>query len=383
MKYIKFCFWVIPFIIAIYSCQKPLDLKATTTNANILVVEGLINAGTDITTIKLSRTVIIDNKNTANPEGGATVTIENAQATVATLKEIVKGSYSSSPTVLNLDKTKQYRVRIKLANGKTYLSDLVDVKVTPPIDSIGYYVKNNGIEIYANTHDDTNNSRYYLYNYAETWQFYAKYYSAYISNGSSLSQRTQAQLVSSCFSGTTSANIFLNSTAALTQNVSYQFPLAFIEGTSEKISVKYSIFVTQTALTKEAYAFWENLKKSTETLGSIFDAQPSQLIGNIHNIADAAEPVIGYISAGTVQTKRIYINKHELPPSFITKYPYNCSIDTAKTNNDLTARVIPLNNGITPLNPVESPAILPFLYTDRTCGDCTIRGTVQKPAFWQ
>jgi hypothetical protein len=382
MREIKLHVGLIALIIAFYSCQKPIDLKATTTNANILVVEGLINAGTDLTTIKLSRTVIIGNKNAANPEGGATITIENAQATVATLKEIAKGTYSSSPLSLNLDKTKQYRVRIKTANGKIYLSDLVDVKLTPPIDSVGYAVKNNGIEIYANTHDDTNNSRYYLYNYDETWQFSARYFSGYRSTGSSLVPRTQAQLVSSCFSGTTSANIFLNSTAALSQDVVYQFPLTFIEGTSEKISIKYSILVMQTALTKEAYAFWENLKKSTESLGSIFDAQPSQLIGNVHNIADASEPVIGYISAGTVQTKRIYINKYQLPVNFITKYPYSCSIDTAKTNDDLAAKVIPLNAGTTPLNPVELPP-LPFTYTDRTCGDCTIRGTVQKPAFWQ
>lgn len=370
-------------VILFYSCQKPIDIKANTTNANILVVEGLINAGSDITNITLSRTVIIGNKATANPEGGATVSMEDAQATVATLKETVKGTYSSSPAVLNLDKTKQYRIRIKLTNGKTYLSDLVDVKITPPIDSVGYYLKNDGIEIYVNTHDGTNNSRYYLYNYAETWQFNAKYFSGYRSNGSSLSERTQAQLITSCYAGTATANIFLNSTAALTKDITYQFPLTFIEGTSEKISIKYSTLVTQTALTKQAYTFWENLKKSTESLGSIFDAQPSQLIGNIHNIADANEPVIGYISAGTTQSKRIYIKKNELPVSFITKYPFNCRIDTAKTNDDLVAKVIPLTIGTTPLWPDDPPAILPFLYTDKTCGDCTIRGTVQKPAFWQ
>lgn len=383
MREIKLYVGLIALIIAFYGCQKPIDIKATTTNANILVVEGLINAGIDLTTIKLSRTVIIGNKNTANPEGGATVTIENAQATVATLKEVAKGTYSSSPATLNLDKTKQHRVRIKTANGKIYLSDLVDVKITPPIDSVGYNVKNNGIELYANTHDDTNNSRYYLYNYDETWQFNSLYFSGYYSNGSALLPRTTAQLVNSCFTGTTSANIFLNSTASLTQDVAYQFPLTFIEGTSEKISIKYSLFVMQTALTKEAYVFWENLKKSTESLGSIFDAQPSQLIGNIHNIADASEPVIGYISAGTTQTKRIYINKYQLPVNFITKYPYSCSIDTAKSSKDLTDKVIPLNNGIIALNPVEPPSLLPFVYTDRTCGDCTIRGTLQKPAFWQ
>jgi hypothetical protein len=105
--------------------------------------------------------------------------------------------------------------------------------------------------------------------------------------------------------------------------------------------------------------------------------QPSQLIGNIHNIADDFEPVIGYISVGTTQTKRIYINKHELPINFITKYPYNCRIDTAET----TSILIPLYSPYIAINRADpSPG---FLYSDRICGDCTIRGTVQKPAFWQ
>jgi hypothetical protein len=380
MRQIKFYIGLIAVIVAIYSCQKPIDIKATTTNANILVVEGLINAGSNLTTIKLSRTVTIGNKTTANPEGGATITIENAQATVATLNEVSKGTYSSA-AILNLDKTKQYRVRIKTANGKIYLSDLVDVKITPPIDSVGYTFKNNGIQIYANAHDDTNNSRYYLYDYAEAWIFNTFYSSGYVSNGSGLSPRTPAQIVSSCYNETATANIFLNSTAALSQDISYQFPLIFIEGTSERISVRYSILVNQTVLTKDAYVFWENLKKSTESLGSIFDVQPSQLIGNIHNVTDPTEPVIGYISAGTTQSKRIYINKRDLPVSFVTKYPYSCRVDTAKSPGDIATYVISLTAGTTPLHP--NPDGPGYLFTDRTCADCTIRGKVQKPAFWQ
>ena len=373
MKNIKFYFGSTLLISAIYSCQKPIDLKATTTNANILVVEGLINVQTDSTKIKLSRTVVIGNKTTANPEGLATVSIETAQATVATLKEIARGTYATP--VLNLDKTKQYRLRVKLANGKIYLSDLTDVKVTPPIDSIGYTVKNNGLQLYVNAHDDTNNSRYYLYNYAETWRFDAKYFSNYVTNGAGLVGRNQ--WVDQCFGNGDLFNIIVNSTTALSQDVTYQFPLVFIEGTSEKIGIKYTILVTQTALTKEAYAFWENLKKSNE-LGSIFDSQPSQLVGNVHNVADSAEPVIGYISAGTIQTKRIYINKNELPSTFKMVYPYACRVDSADRSS-AEAILVPLSTRYATLFFADGK----YGFTDKPCGDCTTRGTVKQPAFWK
>ena len=81
-----------------------------------MVVEGFINTGSDSTIVKLSRTVIIANKTTASPETKATVTVENAQGTAYPLTEIVKGTYASP--ALNLDNTKQYRIRIKTTNGK-------------------------------------------------------------------------------------------------------------------------------------------------------------------------------------------------------------------------------------------------------------------------
>jgi hypothetical protein len=188
-------------------------------------------------------------------------------------------------------------------------------------------------------------------------------------------------MINECFGNGNSGNILLNSTAALTQDVAYQFPLTTIDGTSEKISIRYSILVTQTALTKEAYAFWESMKKSTESLGSIFDAQPSQLVGNIHNVADAAEPVIGYISAGTTQTKRIFIDKKELPSDFKTEYPFFCKVDTT-VGDDVRLKLIRPGTPHITLAELSSPPP-PYIYSDKPCADCTIRGTTKQPAFWK
>lgn len=43
MGHIKIYISLSMAIILFYSCQKPIDIQTTTTNANILVVEGLIN----------------------------------------------------------------------------------------------------------------------------------------------------------------------------------------------------------------------------------------------------------------------------------------------------------------------------------------------------
>lgn len=377
---------IIVALVTIYSCQKPLDIKATDSNSNVLVVEGFINTA-DSTKIFLSRTVVIGNKTTANPETGATITLESATGTVSPLIEKSKGYYTSPSLVL--DNTKQYRVRIKTSNGKIYLSDLTAAKVTQPIDNVGYDVTGNGINIYANTHDDTNNSRYYHYNYEETWEFTTKFASEYRTNGTAIVPRTTAERIDHCYGSQPSVNIVLASTAALTQDVVYQAPITSVVSNSEKLGIKYSILVTQTALTKEAYAFWDNLRKNTEKLGSIFDAQPSQILGNIRNVADSAEPVIGYISAGTKQSKRIFIKKSDLPTNFRLEYPFSCPLDTSYYSNpnkpSVSALLIPLNSPNLPVFDLTdiTRTIIGFSYAHKNCTDCTIRGRVPKPSFWQ
>ncbi|MES2376199.1 MAG: DUF4249 domain-containing protein [Bacteroidota bacterium] len=384
---------IIGAIIVVFGCRKAFNPVIDTADVNILVVEGMVNTGTDSTIIKLSRTVPIGNKTTVSSETKAVVTIETAQATILTLTENARGIYVAPPKTL--DNTKQYRVRIRTVNGKVYLSDLVDAKVTPPIDSIGFLVKDDKLQVYANTHDATNKTRYYRYSFRETWMFNSNYPSNFITNGKDIVGRTPAQAITTCFSSDTSAYTLINSTAQLSQDVAFHVPIDLIDGTSEKISIKYSILLRQQGITKEAYDFYENLKKNTESLGNIFDAQPSQLTGNIHNIADATEPVIGYMTAGTTQQKRIFILKSQLPQSFVTKYPYGCELDSAFNGpvpKDRFHSAYTIETLIPIQNPIQSVVILPFtslahetgwLFTDRPCGDCTLRGAIKPPYFWK
>jgi hypothetical protein len=125
------------------------------------------------------------------------------------------------------------------------------------------------------------------------------------------------------------------SSAKLSSDVIFQAPVTTILSTNEKISVRYSILLRQYALTKEAYEFWENIRKNTEQLGSIFDAQPSQLQGNIHCISNPTEPVIGFVTITNIQRKRIFIDNSQLPLEWYPTYPYYCEADTALIYNPI------------------------------------------------
>jgi hypothetical protein len=384
--------YILIIVASVTGCKKPYNPPAVASNGNYLVVEGVINSGADSTSIKLSRTVNIAAKVTLNPELNASVAVVSDQGVTFPLTETTNGNYVTAG--LNLDNAHTYRLSIKTANNKQYQSDLVPATVTPPIDSVGYNIvtlPGAGIQIYANTHDPSNTLKYYRWDYDEAWAFHAKYVSYYISNGLQLVVRQPAQEVSVCYANDVSSDIVLGSSAKLQQDVLYQTPIAFISSTSEKIESEYSILLREYALTADAYDFWTSLKKNTEQLGSIFDAQPSQIQGNIHCVTNPSEPVIGYVSVSTVSSKRIFISNAKLP-AWVPTYPYDCSdynikFDTVHTYgynyyNDLVYDPgTLLATGPPPLPGNTLPPILN--YTHRYCADCTIRGTITPPPFWK
>lgn len=371
-------FWFLAFgLLTFMSCKEPYTPVVADQNKNILVVEGTINTGADSTVIKLSRMTALSGKKVIVVESGATVSIESETNEKFSLPEKQKGTYAAAP--LNLNPTKKYRLSIKTTKGASYLSDFVQSKSPPPIDSLNWELKDDGVHVYVNTHDDQDKTRYYRWEYAETWIFFANYFSLFKWNGSAIVQRNMdTENVFQCWGNEKSSSIYLGSSTKLSKDVIFKQPVGFVPSRSEKFSEKYSILVKQYALTKEAYEFWESLKKNTESLGSIFDAQPSQLTGNIHNVADPNEPVVGYISAGAIQQKRIFITRQQLP-SWLPQQFYRCELPDTVFYKDVKAHFTTYPNSI----PLEELDGIGFSKSVKPCADCTLRGTNKRPIFWQ
>lgn len=359
-------------------CRKPYDPPAIASPAGYLVVEGVINAGADSTIIKLSHTVNISSTITANPVSGAIVSVQSDQNVSFPLTDAGGGNYVSPG--LNLNPAHKYRLNIKTPDGKTYQSDAEPVMLTPPIDSIGYNiisVPDTGVQIYANLHNADSGTPYYRFDYTENWEFYSKYSTLYIGNGSAIVLRTPDQLDTYCYTSDVSSDIVLASSAKLQHNVLYQSPIVSIASTSEKIEDRYSILLRAYALTADAYNFWVELKQNTEQLGSIFDAQPSQAPSNIHCLSNPSEPVAGYVSVCTVSSKRAFIYNSNLP-AWVPTYPYQCALDTVGRQGP--GFLFPQPNDFIPLTSNLGGGTR---YTSDVCADCTVRGTKTPPPFWK
>jgi hypothetical protein len=391
-------------------CKKNYAPPATSTDYGYLVVEGVVNAGTDSTDIKLSRTVKISSKNSSVPERGAIVMVEGDQNTTYPLIEATNGNYVSAG--LNLDNAHKYRLHIKTTDGKDYMSDFVQVVNSPPIDSINYVIGSDGFNVYANTHDPQNNTHYYRWTYEQTWIIHSFYFSQFASNGDTVLARDEVNNnIFRCWRADSSSAITLASSAKLTKDVIVNNKLVFVSDTSQKITEGYSIKVTQYGLTSDAYNFWTALKKNTENIGSIFDAQPSQLNGNIHCTTDPSTPVLGYISVGSTQSERIFVHQRQMP-AWAPKlyYPYcvlvkGCCdylypqgpglyLNQVDAYINYTSPTYEGNvvAGFVPYIPIDAIRVPPifgpiigFTVTSIPgCVDCRTRGGINRPpSFWQ
>lgn len=372
-----------------FGCKEKYISPVVSPNTGYLVVDGVINSGSGETNITLSRTTKLTNQSVVF-ESGANVFVESEDKALIALKEINTGHYSVSN--LNLPITKKYRLSIVTKDGKTYKSDLASIKNNPPIDSVSWRREGRDIQLYVNTHDPNNNTKYYQWEFAETWEIHSYYlstlkykvgtnnkgattYSAVYNDSSSFGVDMTKYF---CWKTEPSTNIMTGSTVSLANDV-INLPLINIPADSWKMNILYSVNTKQYSLSQGRYEFLQRMKKNTEGTGSVFDAQPSELNSNIHCTSNPNEPVIGYIDICPIQEKRIFINRKSLPD---WNYNQSCSeIEIPNVSDSIAIKALFL----LPTYPNTDPMtgrIISFFAAPPECVDCKLKGTSIKPSFW-
>jgi hypothetical protein len=365
------------FLLLFTACRQAYEPPAIKAPNHFLVVEGVINAAPNSkTTIVLTRARNLSDTILTSPESAAIVKIESKAGSFYNLVEQGNGSYVTDRLTLN--KNDSYRLKISTVDGKEYASEFVPVKATPPIDSLSW-TQDKDVTVYANTHDPLNAARYYRWDFVETWQYQSQLQASLGASNGLIFYRDSTNQIFNCWSQDSATEIILASSINLGQDVIDHAPITIIKQSSEKISVRYSILVKQYALTEEAYKYWEILQKNTQQLGTLFDPQPSQLKSNIHNIANASEPVLGFVSACVVEEKRLFINNRELQ-NWAPVPEENCMLKAIPQD---PVNYLIYNDQDTAYVPYYFVSGGGIMLAKKICLDCTTKGgTNQKPFFW-
>jgi hypothetical protein len=369
-------------------CTDPYLPEAQQSPPSYLVVDGYLNAQGS-TTIKLSRTYAVAAK-TPPAEVRATVYIEDEAGVRVALREGVGGAYISPSQNLNV--ARRYRLHLYTLGGKEYASDFVPVKITPPIDNLGWRAENDGLHIVLDAHDATNNTRFYRWDYVETWEINPIFvpqveYKAGTLNFPIIS----VPYPTKCWGTAPSTTVLLTNTTPLSQDVVNERELRLLPPNSERLNTKYSILVQQHAMTREEFGYWELLRKNTESIGSLFDPQPVQLTGNVHCLSTPAELVLGFVSAHSMVEKRLFVDRRDLPHLWLTPTGYeSCypadtvSLIKPPVKNALQhlASYFGPTGVLIPIAPVIDGGITAYTGKSLDCIDCRKRGSAVKPSFW-
>ncbi|HEY4205582.1 MAG TPA: DUF4249 domain-containing protein [Puia sp.] len=370
------------FLIVFWRCKEKYVSPYKSPNTGYLVVEGYIT-GNGPTQFRLSRTTELSGISVP-PENNATIQVEGDDNSTFPLTGQGNGIYATNS--MSLHTTAKYRLRIRTSDGKEYLSDAVPYKQTPAIDSLSWaYNARDGVKLYVNTHDPSNTTRYYQWQYEETWQYTAPEYSLYkyLKDENEVVDRPDSEQIFKCWKDASSTRLILGNTTKLTQDEVYLQLLDQIPANTEPLGILFSIYVSQYAMTEDGYNFLTLMQKNTESLGSIFDAQPSALRGNIHCVSDPSEQVIGFVSAGTLQQKRLFIYASQVPD---WRYRHSCDLpDTVVGLDSAALKHFFFEQSYLPLELHYGGGGPPDGWTSNViaCGDCRLEGgTTVKPIFW-
>ncbi|MFT4023788.1 MAG: DUF4249 family protein, partial [Flavihumibacter sp.] len=151
--------------------------------------------------------------------------------------------------------------------------------------------------------------------------------------------------------------------------------IMFIPNYSPKLDERYSIKINMHACSAAGFDFLQRLSKNNEQLGSIFDAQPSELNSNLVCVSNPAEKVIGFVDVADGQEKRIFITRQDVGGwNYYPQCEQLVKPNLADTLASYASAYAPLNFN----DPKQSEVVL----GSALCSYCTLTGVHLKPDFW-
>ncbi|MEM6345306.1 MAG: DUF4249 domain-containing protein [Bacteroidota bacterium] len=383
-------------LVFLVACIEPFEVDIPA-GERFLVVEGFITDQAEAYTVKLSYSSPVSAEG-FEVVSNASVSVERQSGASFDFTETTQGTFQSDPLNFQAQIGESYRLLIEI-NGQSYASSFVPLKASPPIGELRWQFDQRvtaegplaGIQIFVDTEDPEANSRYYRYQWVETWKYGIALPANYIYIGNDQSQTIQA--FPTCYATEISQGINI---ASSTQNEGDRLvghPLTYVTTQTNRLDKRYSILVKQYVMEEEEFLFWKTIKESTENVGSLFDRQPQSRLGNLQNINDPTEPVLGYFSASAVSEKRLYVNRSELPPTTRVNNGFRECFLTLDTLSLLEAGVTPedrdatvfgkINNGQVFYDFRDRPFITGYIFTTKDCSDCrALGGSEIKPDFW-
>ncbi|MEY4539863.1 MAG: hypothetical protein RLZZ306_1620 [Bacteroidota bacterium] len=328
IKHLSICFSFL-FLFCLQGCIDPYELDFNQKN-NVLVIEGFLTDDyLNPDTIKIQYSVFADENTFTRPIASAKASIISQGGKETTLIEQRAGGFLP-PKDFRIIASEKYALRFSLPNGQQYQSSYEQISVTPPIlktydrfnpqsklseDGKKFLSAN---EVYIDFQDIPRQKNFYLWRYTHYEQIVhclTCYSSQYDPRTNQCSIRLpnfnrtpyfDYQCAGECYAIIPSKQFSVMSDVisdgeVVAGRLIAKIPYHYIYGCLVEIQ--------QMSISPQMYSFFQNLEQQGKSSGGLADTPAAAIVGNINNLSNSTEKVIGYFGVVSLQKKRYWVER--------------------------------------------------------------------------
>lgn len=351
-----------------------------------IVIEGTVKTDETMQEIVVSQTSSPENPQ-FDPISECNVKVENDSGGEFMFSETGQaGHYSGYIPVNHLVNGARFRLSVMTPEGKQYYSRYEEVTPCPPVGAICYDVESrqtsdpdvteDGAQFYLDLDAPGNYGNYYRWTLEETYEYHSTWpITRYMDDTGDHTLSKADYSFFTCYKTEDINDIFILSTQGLSQNSYQKYPLNFVNDHTQRLMYRYSLLVKQYSMSASAYNFWDKLRKNNKESAGLFAKQPSQVKGNIYNVNDTSEVVLGYFGVSSVTSRRVMV------PG-LTQLGYDQVSFCTVTKPDPQVP-LPEDRPLYWAQGVDENGVPYWGYADSECFICTmLGGTTEKPSYW-
>ena len=365
------------------SCVTPYEPELDESQ-EVLVISGMITDHSGLHELTISRSSSYRLPEFQGLEQ-CVVTVTNQDGDMIVYTDAGEGIYEADVPDDFLDVGDAASLYVMTPDQREYQSSYDTIRACPELDSIYWELgtletpdpefNRPGIQFYLDMTGEDTDSRNVIWRVQETWEYWASLIGTHIMYGWGYSEEFRSNVLYTCWKSYPLDQIYTGSTRNLSKNELLRVPLNFVSNETDRLSVTYSLTVQQQSLSVESYDYWQRMNDQAAESGGMYEKQPASVQGNIYNMNNPDDVVLGCFYASQVKEQRIFVKNNNL---FDFTIPHiSCEYESTSTlwrNPDVKFPVYIYVPG-----PFQ-----PTFWGPEDCFDCRIQGgDTIRPLIWE
>lgn len=366
---------------------------------NVLVIEASVTNLPGEQFVKLDYSYALDGA-TPEPVTGANIQVTDNEGNTEDFQETRPGYYEPIASFIGVI-GRRYQLNIQTSDGTQYQSE--EEELLAPASSMNIYGEflvlrsasedgfDRGIQFLVDIEGSNEGNHNYRLAYEEDYAITVPFASLLVYDPTNRTINRRDPPIELCYLSEASSNLTIATTSGQVTPNLREFPMVYVSEEEPDLLGTYSLTIRSFSISSAAYQYYKDLEENNESAGSFFDRQKGLIIGNIQNIDNPSEPVLGYFEvAAVLEASKIFEagtwQEEGFKPADRLQFCRNLldtvqTIDILNGNINFDRRLI-YNFGVSDFSVPGTTYSDITVLAPEICSDCRTYGTLDKPPFW-